>query len=310
MKKSIFFDKRNIRKSGSWGNEIFAYEVFGKLHKKLPQPRKPEHNVSILIIEGSFSGMINGKKIKARKNTFLNLPVWTDIYEINFSENFQGLATAIHSNIIRDIFRNRNPFPPAFRFRFHTYNEGISLSKSDTNRLAKDIANLIDSLKRTNHNYSGEVNYAYFYIMLTDLADIIWKKTEEAGQPEHNVNLSRPESIIRDFVNLLSENVEKETSIGFYADTLCISKQYLSLVVKQKTQRSIGQVIATLRVEKASKLLRDPDLTIQQIADKLSFADQSTFGKFFKRHTGVSPLQYRNNLKKSLLSMRTKDFLN
>ena len=43
---------------------------------------------------------------------------------------------------------------------------------------------------------------------------------------------------------------------------------------------------------------------IQQIAEELSFSDQSSFGKFFKRHSGVSPLKYRQQLKKTLLTLR------
>ena len=59
-----------------------------------------------------------------------------------------------------------------------------------------------------------------------------------------------------------------------------------------------------MRMEVASRSLRDPELTIQQIAEKLGFADQSSFGKFFKKHAGISPLKYRQKLKKTLLSLR------
>ena len=64
-----------------------------------------------------------------------------------------------------------------------------------------------------------------------------------------------------------------------------------------------------MRTETAARLLRDPELTIQQIAEKMSFSDQSSFGKFFKKHTGVSPLKYRQNLRKTLLTLRSKDIM-
>jgi transcriptional regulator GlxA family with amidase domain len=59
-----------------------------------------------------------------------------------------------------------------------------------------------------------------------------------------------------------------------------------------------------MRVEEASRLLRDPALTLQQIAEEMSFADQSSFGKFFKKHSGMTPLKYRQNLRKTLLTRR------
>jgi AraC-like DNA-binding protein len=106
------------------------------------------------------------------------------------------------------------------------------------------------------------------------------------------------------FAELLSEHIRTETSVEFYAEKLCISKQYLSLIVKRKTQVSIGRIIAIMRVEEASRLLRDPALTLQQIAEEMSFADQSSFGKFFKKHSGMTPLKYRQNLRKTLLTRR------
>ena len=96
----------------------------------------------------------------------------------------------------------------------------------------------------------------------------------------------------------------EETSLEFYAEELCISKQYLSLIVKEKTRVSAGKIIAVMRTEAASRMLRDPEMTIQQIASRLSFADQSSFGKFFKKHTGVSPMRYRQTLRKTLLTLR------
>jgi AraC-like DNA-binding protein len=59
-----------------------------------------------------------------------------------------------------------------------------------------------------------------------------------------------------------------------------------------------------MRVEEASRLLRDPELTLQQIAEELSFSDQSSFGKFFKKHSGMTPMKYRQSLRKTLLTMR------
>ena len=116
--------------------------------------------------------------------------------------------------------------------------------------------------------------------------------------------MKRSDGIMKEFADLLTKHIHKETSVEFYAEKLCISKQYLSLIVKENTRVTIGTVIASMRAEAASRLLRDPELTIQQIAEELSFADQSSFGKFFKKHTGVSPLRYRQNLRKTLLTLR------
>jgi AraC-like DNA-binding protein len=182
------------------------------------------------------------------------------------------------------------------------------MAKNDLETLCKDISNMIDALSNKSHYFAEEVNYAYFYILLTDMADMMWRKYGRY-EPVKQSEMRRADGILKEFSELLVKHVKTETSVGFYAEKLCISKQYLSLIVKEKLRVTIGTVISSMRIEVAARMLRDPELTIQQVAEALSFSDQSSFGKFFKKHTGLSPLKYRQNLKKTLLTLRPKEVL-
>jgi transcriptional regulator GlxA family with amidase domain len=44
----------------------------------------------------------------------------------------------------------------------------------------------------------------------------------------------------------------------------------------------------------AKNLLRTTDLSVQQIAHEMNFANASFFGQFFRKHAGITPLNYRN----------------
>ena len=182
------------------------------------------------------------------------------------------------------------------------------MEKSDLNVLCRDIRNMIGSLSNRKHHFAEEVNYAYFYILLTDMADMVWRRYGRY-EPLRHSEMRRADGVLKEFSELLVQHIKKETGVGFYAEKLCISKQYLSLIVKEKLHVTIGTVMASMRVEIAARMLRDPELTIQDIAETMSFSDQSSFGKFFKKHTGLSPLKYRQNLKKTLLSLRPKEVL-
>ena len=92
---------------------------------------------------------------------------------------------------------------------------------------------------------------------------------------------------------MVNEHGKKEHSPSFYADKLCISVQYLSLVLKERSTNTTIDWIATYLTIQAKSLLRTPKLSIQEISDELNFSDQASFGKFFKKHTGVSPKKYR-----------------
>ena len=304
-KPAVIFGAKNITRVGYIDDYIFACEIKGEDHIKYDPPRRPKYHLVIIILEGNIDIIINGKKFRFSKNTYINLPTWSDIYEIRYDKGFHAMVTATDRSVAEDIFRNRNPFPPTFRFALDHSLGGQIIDKKDVMTLKKDISNLIESLSNKEHRFAEEINYAYFYILLTDMADMIWKKYGMGmGMPSHNTDMRRSDSIIKGFADLLAEHIRTETSVEFYAEKLCISKQYLSLIIKEKSQVSVGKLIALMRVEEASRLLRDPDLTLQQVAEELSFADQSSFGKFFKKHSGMTPMKYRQSLRKTLLTKR------
>ena len=300
---AILFGQKCVKSAGYINDYIFACEIVGGDHIKYSKPRRPKYHLVILVLEGTLRIIINGKEHIFKQNTYLNLPTWADIYEIEYDENFKAMTTATDKAVVEDIFRNRNPLPPDFRMKLnHTYGGNI-LDEDDVQRLCKDIRNLIEALNDKTHHFAEELCYSYFYILITDMANMMWERYGK-GVPAKHTDMRRSESIIKEFVALLQENIETHTDVGFYAEKLCISKQYLSLIVKEKTMVPIGTVISSLRAEIAAGLLRDPDLSIQQIANRLSFSDQSSFGKFFRKHTGMSPLKYRQSLRKTLLTLR------
>ena len=302
-KPAVIFGKDTVKRVGYIVEYIFACEIKGGDHIRYSKPRRPKYHLVIIVIDGHIDMIINGESHHFGRHSYINLPTWADVYEISYTDDFHAMVTATDNSIVEDIFRNRNPFPPDFRFTISHSLGGHITDLSDLRVLQKDISNLIESLSEKNHRFAEEINYAYFYILLTDMANMMWNRYGE-GSPSHHTEMKRSDSILKEFAELLVKHITTEPSLDFYAEALCISKQYLSLIIKEKTRVTAGRIIAVMRTEAASRLLRDPELTIQQIAAKMSFADQSSFGKFFKKHTGMSPLKYRMSLRKTLLTLR------
>ena len=303
---AVLFGKKSVKRMGYIDEYIFACEIEGADHIVYSKPRRPKYHLVIIVISGDINLIINGEHTHFGPQSYINLPTWADIYEIEYGNDFHAMVTATDRTVVEDIFRNRNPFPPDFRFRVDHSLGGEIHSRKDMNILVKDISNMIESLSDKGHHFAEEVNYAYFYILLTDMADMIWKRYSSEAPPHHS-DMAYSDTILKDFADLLMKNIKTQTTVGFYAEQLCISKQYLSLIIKEKTRVTIDTIIASMRIEIASRMLRDPKKTIQQIAAELSFSDQSAFGKFFKKHTGVSPLKYRQTLRKTLLTLRPRE---
>ena len=83
----------------------------------------------------------------------------------------------------------------------------------------------------------------------------------------------------------------------YYADKLCISTRYLSTIVRSVAHSSAKEFIDRSVLLEIKMLLQSTDLSVQEIAYRLRFPDQSYLGRYFKKHAGESPTEYRNTKK-------------
>ena len=128
-----------------------------------------------------------------------------------------------------------------------------------------------------------------FTALIYELCDII----------EHNnfllesANYTSAENIFQRFIKLLEDPHQPFISVNEYAALLHITPKYFSSVCKKQTGKTANEIIAEEIIKTAKILLHDNRLSIKQVADRLNFANQSHFGTYFRRHTGISPQQFR-----------------
>ncbi|MDR2965189.1 MAG: helix-turn-helix domain-containing protein [Treponema sp.] len=99
---------------------------------------------------------------------------------------------------------------------------------------------------------------------------------------------------LRKAENFILENYTKKISLKEIADVAGLSPPYFSTIFKEEMGENLSKYLNRLRVEKASRLLLDTEMTLSEIATNCCFEDQSWFSKIFKAYTGVSPGKYRN----------------
>lgn len=113
--------------------------------------------------------------------------------------------------------------------------------------------------------------------------------------PDNKPQRSRRSTYVSDFMELVHKHHNRERSVAFYASKLFISPKYLSLIIKESTGRSATEVIDSYVILEAKNLLRFSGKNIQQVAYELNFPNQSSFGKYFKHLTGMSPSEYQRS---------------
>ena len=105
---------------------------------------------------------------------------------------------------------------------------------------------------------------------------------------------TRQDEIFKSFVSLVHEHCASQREVSFYADKLCISTKYLTGICKAVTGDSAKKIIDDFAILEIKVLLQSTELTVQEIADRLHFPDQSYLGRYFKRHEGMSPKEYQS----------------
>lgn len=105
--------------------------------------------------------------------------------------------------------------------------------------------------------------------------------------------VGRKDDTFHRFMVLVRRFCVSHRQVEFYAEKLCISAKYLSDISRGEVGVSAKQVIDNFVVLEIKSLLLRTGVSMQDIADRLGFPDQSYLGRYFKRHEGMSPREFR-----------------
>ncbi len=102
--------------------------------------------------------------------------------------------------------------------------------------------------------------------------------------------------VFRQFKALMDATFAEPVSISDYAARLHLSAHHFTRLVKEVCGLPPGEVVARRRLLEARQLLHFTDLNIGQVATQTGFEDASYFSRYFKRHTGCSPVHFRRQM--------------
>ena len=104
---------------------------------------------------------------------------------------------------------------------------------------------------------------------------------------------SREQTIFDRFIQLVNQHCREQHQIGYYAERICLTERYLGTIVRQTSGTTAKEWIDRALVTQAKVLLRHSEKTVLQISEELCFPNPSFFTKYFKRMTGMTPLEYK-----------------
>jgi two-component system response regulator YesN len=93
--------------------------------------------------------------------------------------------------------------------------------------------------------------------------------------------------------NYIRENFRKDLSLDEVSRQLDLSPYYFSKLFKEETGSNFVEYVTNLRMERAKKLLLEPDRSMKEIGMEVGYSDPNYFSRIFKKNTGVTPTEYR-----------------
>jgi AraC-like DNA-binding protein len=127
------------------------------------------------------------------------------------------------------------------------------------------------------------------YIILNELDDVHLSVKNESTS-----DVDKKTHILSQFKKLLSEHFIDDRQVSYYADKLNLTPKYFSTVIREASGKTAGEWINEMLLLESKVRLQNKKQSIAQIAYDLNFSDPSHFGKFFKKHAGMSPMDYRS----------------
>ena len=239
--------------------------------------------------EGESSGLVNLQEFTIKKDTmFIFAP--NSILQAQSVGGMKAHVIAVSCDFMKRINIDTKHLLPLL-LQFSCY-PCLKISHEECQALRNFITLIEQETKGPESEFSAEIIGGLIAGTIYKIGEILQRYLAEHPELE-NSSHNRANEYFRQFMQLLSQHYKQERSVGFYARQMCITPKYLTTLIKRISGRSGSEWIDNFVILEAKTLLKYSTMSVQEIAYYLNFPNQSFFGSYFKRNTGMSPSQYK-----------------
>ncbi|CAD0007219.1 AraC family transcriptional regulator [Flavobacterium salmonis] len=269
-------------------DELYIYISTESISENpFPYPFRTDSYSIMIILSGSAKIQFNLMDYTLQTNDIVLISPHTVTHIMEIEESMSVISITFTLNFALTHSINRNDLN-AFEFFASKTALNLGLKKEEIKELVK-LTHLLHEKNTTESRFYGKELLVHSFNLLMYQVAAVYRERYD----ENIIKMTRKEEITSKFIKLLEKNFKQQRKVQFYSDTLHMTAGHLSKILKEVSGRTTGELIDAAIITEACILLANPTLSISEISDELNFSDQSFFGKFFKKHTRLSPSEYR-----------------
>ena len=235
----------------------------------------------MVLKHGATYPTVNLLPMELKQDSLLFMASKSIVELQNFSPDVQGMGFSLSGELFNLAMGDHIPSSMDGHLRhFH-----VSLNDGEVDYLSRLIHLLYDTISQKDYNSRVflSLTASFFWYV-----DSLWQR-----QAHQDAIPNREQQLFGKFIQLINEHARREHNIDFYAEQLFLSPRYMSTVIKRISGKGAKEWIDEAIVTAIKVDLHNTDKPLKQIADEMEFPNMSFFSKYFKRMTGLTPMQYR-----------------
>ena len=240
----------------------------------------------VMVTEGRLTVDMNNVTYHLEKNCSLFVDRKMVIENVKHTENFSCVICAMSTDMGFAFF-NKSLLQSIMHIMA---NPVIKMEQTEVDLMMKYYDLLVFKMVHQEMSLGRETVRDIIRCFAYDLLSNINRHLNQGNDDDM---LRQSDRIYRRFMFLLADNTNVNRSVKSYADELCVSPKYLTSVCRKHSDCTASELIATAVISRIKQLLLYSDLSIKEVASEMGFDNLSFFGKYVKKHLGLSPNHYR-----------------
>ena len=284
------FSREDIIPTAGIKDNILLFDTFNgvnpleQLHYAIPT--KIYQKLCIYIMEGECTIEVNGKEETIEKNMLVSI-MPENTLKIRFnSTNVQYFMVITYPKLSNQIYQEIGFTYSNARMSLHHFKASLSATQM------RDVLEIYNEIKRDLQGPAYEYQMIYIRCILNALEIKNMNILSYEPIPLEGDSNSRQYDVYCKFLTLLNKHSIEHRTVQYYADTLGISSKYLSFVCTSYSKKNASTWIDEAVTQKAKALILVHHYSLGETSEILHFPTVSSFSRFFKRVTGITPKEF------------------